>query len=165
VYLILPIPNTLKNTWKLNGVNVGTDSGSLTVLDSQLQLGSNQLLFTVVDNTPFVKVDNHDTAHLSSVVWTINKSSLGVDNITSKQLDFVIYPNPSSDNIFIETKNADLGNLQAQIIDGAGRAVLKQNLKKAEQYKIDISKLSSQTYTLNVYKDKILILSKKIIKE
>lgn len=165
VKLILPIPNTLNSTWKLNGVNVGTDSGSLTITDAQLKTGNNQLLYSVIDKTTNVQVDNHDTTHVSTIIWSINKTGLGVDNISSRQLDFVIYPNPSSDNIFIESKNADLGDLQADIIDGSGRLIAKQNLKKSNQYKIDISKLSSQTYTLNVYKDKVLIVSKKIIKE
>lgn len=165
VKLILPIPNTLKNKWILNGVNVGTDSESLTITDAQLKTGNNQLLFTVVDNTSFVRVDNHDTTHLSSIIWFIIKTDLGVDNISSRQLDFIIYPNPSSENIFIESKNVDLGDLQADIIDGSGRLVAKQNLKKSDQYNIDISKLSNQTYILNVYKDKVLVISKKIIKE
>lgn len=165
VNLILPIPNTLAASWKLNGTAIGTNSGVLTVNKTQLQMGNNQLTFNVVDNTTDVRIDNHSATHLTSITWTINRSNLGVSNIESQMYDFVVYPNPTNEYLQIGSKQKNLGELSAIITDMSGRIVSKLKLKESDNYKVDMKYLNNQTYNVSVYKGDALLFTKKIIKE
>lgn len=164
VNLILPIPNTLKSEWKLNGINIATDIGNVSILPNQLNIGTNNLLFSVYDNTTMVRTNNHSTVHLSTISWTINKTQLGVNDIRSSQFDFVLYPNPAEDFIIIESKSGFTEKVEVRITDVSGKLIKKQNVDLTKQEKIDISKLNSQNYFINVYQKGELILSKKMIK-
>jgi hypothetical protein len=58
----------------------------------------------------------------------------------------VLYPNPSSDNIFIKTNNVPLIN--ASIYDIRGRVLRTLNVYNTQDYKIDISNLEGAQYFL-----------------
>ena len=60
---ILPVPNTLVNSWTLNGTPLASTSNSVTITPAQLNTGNNTLLFSVTDNNPLIKVTNHNTVH------------------------------------------------------------------------------------------------------
>lgn len=164
VNLILPIPNTLNSSWKLNNISVGANLPTLTVTSAQLQNGNNQLLYTVVDDTSDVLTDNHSTLHFSTVAWTINKSSLGVQDVKGNEYSFVLYPNPTKDYVILESKSENLGDISVQIFDASGRLVSNQNFTNQDKYKIEMSDWNEGTYIVNVYKSKSLILSQKISK-
>ncbi len=165
VNLILPIPNTLAASWKLNGTAVGTNSGTLIINKNQLQIGNNQLTFNVVDNTTDVRVDNHSATHLTSITWTINRTNLGVSNVGSQIYDFVVYPNPTNDYLQIGSKQKNLGELSAVITDMSGRVISKLKLKESDNYKVDMKYLARATYVVSVYKDASLLFTKQVIKE
>jgi hypothetical protein len=99
VNLILPVPNTLKSEWKINGTTFQNDVNNITILPGQLNIGNNTVLFSVYDNTTMVRTNNHSTIHLSTISWTINKTELGISDLRSKQYDFTLYPNPAEDFI------------------------------------------------------------------
>jgi hypothetical protein len=69
-----PIPNTLNINWKLNKVNIGTNSNSIQIAVDALQSGSNNLTVVVQDNTSLLRVDNHAQTHSYSVSWTIENT-------------------------------------------------------------------------------------------
>lgn len=165
VNLILPIPNTLKSEWKLNNTSIATDVSDLTIQSTQLNIGNNTVLFNVYDSTTMVKTDNHSTIHLSTISWTINKTQLGINDIKSRQFDFILYPNPAQDFVIIESKSGFKEKVEVKITDASGKLVKKQNVDLAKQEKIDISKLNSQNYFVNVYQKGEMILSKKMIKK
>ncbi len=166
VNLILPEPSTLSSSWLLNGVDISTSLDQITIQKSQLQDGVNSLVFNVEDKTTDVRVDHHETLHISTVQWNIKKDNLSTDDLGAKQIDFKIYPNPTNQFIFIETKQK-LGNmLYAEVLDLSGKQVLtKRKLDASNKYAIDLGNLPHQTYLLNIYNDKTLIISKKIIKD
>lgn len=165
VNLILPIPNTLKSEWKLNNTSIATDVSDVTIQTSQLNIGTNSVLFNVYDNTTMVRTDNHSAIHLSTISWTINYTQLGIDDIRAKQFDFVLYPNPAEDFVIIESKSGFTEKVEVRIIDNSGKLIKKQNVDLNKQEKIDISKSISQNYLINVYQKGELILSKKMIKK
>ena len=164
VKLILPLPNTLKTEWKINNSNFATDVSNITVQPSQLNLGTNNILFSVYDNTTMVRTNNHSTIHLSTITWTINKTQLGVSDVKSNEYNFILYPNPSEDYIIIESKSIVNERIDVEISDNSGKLVKKQKINSSKQEKIDISKLNSQVYIINIYKKGEHILSKKMIK-
>ena len=164
VNLILPIPNTLKSEWKLNNTSIGKDVSSLTIQASQLTGGNNNVLFSVYDNTSMVRITNHNTLHLSTISWTIQKSTMGIADLHSKTFDFTLYPNPAQDFIIIESKSEFTAKSEVIITDGTGKVVKKQHVDLNKAEKIDISRLMTQDYFVNVYNNGALILSKKLVK-
>lgn len=164
VNLILPIPNTLKSEWKLNNSVIASDIGNLTIEPSQLNTGTNTLLFSVYDNTAMVRTNNHNTLHLSTISWTINKTGLGISDMRSRQFDFVLYPNPAEDFIIIESRSGFTEKAEVRITDTSGKLIKKQTVDLAKQERIDVSRLTSQIYFINVYNEGELILSSKMIK-
>ena len=60
----------------------------------------------------------------------------------------VLYPNPSSDTVFIKTTNIPL--IDAQIYDLSGRLIKTINFEQTQDYKIDVSNLETAQYFLNL---------------
>lgn len=163
---ILPIPNTLSNTWKLNGATLSATGNSLTVLPTQLNDGNNTLLFSVTDNTSMVKTDNHSTLHFTNVVWTLNKNSLGTTEITAQERRFSLYPNPTNDEFFIRGKSEFGKDLKITLHDTSGKQIpLYFMLKDPSTVHVDIRSLPSGVYFLSATENQSLIISQKIIKE
>lgn len=163
---ILPIPNSLKNTWTLNGTAQTETSSSLTLSPANFNLGLNTVLFSVTDNNPFLKVDNHATVHVGTISWTVNKT-LGAVDVTANQRNFTIYPNPVKSQIFIKDENKKLNNITVEIFDSSGRSLRTpkvQNISTGE-VAVNVEGLLPQNYVIKVYENKTLILTQKIIKE
>ena len=163
---ILPIPNTLVNTWTLNGTPLAVTSNTVTITPSQLNNGNNTLLFSVNDNTTLLKVDNHSTLHFTNVTWTLNKTSLGTSEIKTVERRYSIYPNPATNEFYIKGKQDFSKNIDVSLYDASGKRIpVKSELKDSSTIFVDINSLPTGIYTLSVTQDKELIISQKIIKE
>lgn len=162
--LILPIPNTLKSEWKINNTSIATDIDNITIQPAQLNFGINNILFSVYDNTSMVRTADHNTLHLSTITWTINKTQLGVSDVKSNEYNFILYPNPAEDFIVIESKSIINEKIDVEILDNSGRLIRKKTINSSKPEKIDISKLNSQNYIINIFRKGEHILSKKMIK-
>lgn len=77
-------------------------------------------------------------------------SSLSVQD--AKELHFVIYPNPTKDFIYIETKET---SLKIEIYDISGKICLVQELNKSTE-NINITNLSSGVYFLKATNNNIV---------
>ena len=163
---ILPIPNSLKNTWTLNGTAQTETSSSLTLSPANFNLGLNTVLFSVTDNNPFLKVDNHATVHVGTISWTVNKT-LGAVDVTANQRNFTIYPNPVKSQIFIKDENKKLNNITVEIFDSSGRSLRTPKVQTIStgEVAVNVEGLLPQNYVIKVYENKTLILTQKIIKE
>jgi hypothetical protein len=163
---ILPIPNTLVNSWTLNGTPLASTSNSVTITPSQLNNGNNTLLFSVNDNNPLLKINNHSTIHFTNVTWTLNKSTLKTVDIKAKERRFSVYPNPAENEFYIKGKQDFSKNVNVILHDMSGKLIpVKFDLKDASTLSVDINNLPVGTYSLSVTDDKELIISQKIIKE
>lgn len=164
--LIKPIPNTLESVWTLNASNFANDVDDISIIDTDLNTGTNSLTVVVNDVSSFLKVDNHETVHVYSVTWTITKSALGIDDITSDQNSFEItlYPNPSNRiiNLKIESRNAV--NLKVDIISLDGKKIKSTKISNYETNEVDISRFSQGIYIANFYSNNILLTSKRFVK-
>lgn len=163
---ILPIPNSLQNTWTLNGTAQTETSSSLTLNPANFNLGLNTVLFSVTDNNPFLRVDNHATVHVGTISWTVNKT-LGVVDVTANQRNFTIYPNPVKSQIFIKDENKKLNNISVEIFDSSGRSLRTPKVQTIStgEVSVNVEGLLPQNYVIKVYENKTLILTQKIIKE
>ncbi len=161
---ILPSPNTLVNTWALNGILLSETNSTITINPAQLNTGSNSLLFSVTDNTSFVRTDNHSTIHFSTVLWTLNKAPLGTTDIIVEKKEFSIYPNPSTNAFFIKGKKAFSSNLKINIADITGKNIpVKFELIDDTNIGVDTNGLASGTYIVSATENNKVIFSQKII--
>jgi hypothetical protein len=163
---ILPIPNTLVNSWTLNGTALASTSNSITISPSQLNSGNNTLLFSVNDNNPLLKVNNHSAVHFTNITWTLTKTTLKAVEVQAQERRFAIYPNPAANEFYIKGKQNFSKNVSVALYDASVKLIpVKSDLKDSETLFVDINNLPSGVYTLNVTQDKELIISQKIIKE
>ncbi|WP_027381198.1 peptidase M64 domain-containing protein [Chryseobacterium daeguense] len=163
---ILPVPNTLVNSWTLNGTPLASTSNSVTITPAQLNTGNNTLLFSVTDNNPLIKVTNHNTVHFTNLTWTLNKSTLRTFDVKAEERRFAIYPNPAKGEFYIKGKQSFSKNVELALYDASGRLIpVKFNLKDDVTLFVDINNIPSGNYMLNVSENKTLIISQKIIIE
>lgn len=151
--LIKPIPNTLSIKWQLDGNVFNTNLETYQINQTNLTNGMHTLTATVVDETPFVKTNNHATIHFNTVTWTIQKNSLGVStNAESNQIGISVYPNPSIDKLNIEINLEKSSNLSIELVDLNGKIIQtipnKEVSEGKNSYSFDVSKLSTGSYII-----------------
>lgn len=130
---------------ELQGFMIEDDGSFVGVGYGMLQSGSSQKLW-------FFKTDTN--------------AYLGFDNSAINENDFIrIYPNPTSDLINIELSNIIHSDIELALYDITGRKIIARKSTNSQKYVMDISKLSSGIYLLNVLTDAVNIKSVKIIKE
>ncbi|KMQ67202.1 von Willebrand factor A [Chryseobacterium sp. FH2] len=163
---IFPIPNTLTNSWTLNGTLLASTGNTLSITPSQLNSGNNTLLFSVTDGTSLIKVTNHSAVHFANVTWTLNKTTLGTSEIKAEERRFSIYPNPANNEFYIKGKQNFGKDIKVAFYDASGRVIpAKYEMKDASTIFVDINGIPSGVYTFVVTENKSLIVSQKIIKE
>jgi len=167
VSLILPNPNHLEYEWTLNGNVIDTENTQVSIHVDDLQPGANTLSFTVIDNTPLVRKDNHEVIHFEVVSWQINPT-VGIEDIEVFKSGFVVYPNPTAEVVYIKTHQLDTQELTFELVNLNGQVVKKEKITKDHLgvFTFETGKLSSQTYILNLYNQYGgFIYSHKIVKE
>jgi len=98
-----------------------------------------------------VNVDVADLAGNNSTTCSFQitvDSTLGNADAEFTASRVVLYPNPSSDTVFIKTANIPL--IDAQIYDLSGRLIKTINFEHTQDYKIDVSNLETAQYFLNL---------------
>nr|WP_315025744.1 M64 family metallopeptidase [uncultured Chryseobacterium sp.] len=163
---ILPNPNTLVNSWKLNGASLSATANTITITPTQLNNGNNTLIFSVTDNSPLLKVNNHSTLHFTNITWTLNKSALKVSKVAAREKGFSIYPNPTDGVFYIRGKQDFSRNVKVEVYDVSGKLIpAKSELKDSSTLWVDIQNVPAGSYLLNVKEDDQPIISQKLIKE
>ncbi|MEW4925108.1 M64 family metallopeptidase [Algibacter sp. 2305UL17-15] len=164
--LLHPTTNSLNREWTLNGSNFTNDVDAISLVETDLIEGNNTLTVVVHDDSPMLKVDNHNTTHVNTVTWTINYSTLGIDDITNTRNTYTIslFPNPTNAivNFKIESENAF--NIKVSIVSLDGKNIKTLNISDYENNQLNISDLNQGIYVTNFYADNVLIASKKLVK-
>lgn len=164
--LVKPLPNTLESSWTLNSNEFASDVDTISLLESDLNEGTNSLTVVVTDNTTLQRIDNHETIHAYTVNWSINISTIGIAEVTSEEnnLNISMFPNPSQDLVNFSYKNTLGSGLTIEIISLDGKKLLTTELSNNERSTIDISTFSAGVYLVNFYSNKVLIANKKLVK-
>jgi hypothetical protein len=108
---IKPIPNTLKVTWELNGVEIASATEAVTLTSMQLLLESNNLKVTVADTT---MISMKNTNYVFTYNWTITNAILPLEWVSftaraegkSNRLDWEI-AQPDNSSHFLVERSAD----------------------------------------------------------
>lgn len=164
--LVKPDPNTLESEWTLNAVSFASNVDDISILETDLTAGANTLTAIIHDNSNFLRVDNHDSFHVYSITWTINKSTLGIEAIESELKDYNIslYPNPTTSVLNLKFESLSVSNLKVDIMSIDGKIVKSTTLSNLENRQVDISNLSKGVYVTNFYSGNTRIASKRLVK-
>ena len=147
--LIKPQPNTLDSRWILNDNNLDINVDMVSILESDLIIGTNSLTAIIEDDSNFIDVDNHDIgSHIYTVEWTINYTTLGIKNLNStlNEYDILLYPNPTNNILNLKFESDNYQNLSIQIIGLDGKEVKTISVNGFGDTQIDIRNLSNGIY-------------------
>lgn len=154
--MILPIPNTLKMEWFLNGDPIATNVNQVTLEESALTGHNNVLEAIVTDTTALLRVAPSFTHHINKVVWNIkNEDGVGIEIDSENLKNHVkIYPNPARDFMNIEIGGLIHSDKVAlEVRDILGRLIWSKDLKvyhgEAEE-QLDLSSFVEGNYLLNI---------------
>jgi hypothetical protein len=164
--LIKPNPNTLRTEWIFNNSVRNLNEEEFILNEADLIQGLNTISVCVEDTTKNLRVDNHNSIHLSVVNWEIQSTTSIKDiSLSTTKMDINIYPNPFQDHLSIKFKQNLKENLKVEIIDILGRIQATEVFSPQECYSLNLSNLHIGYYIMNLYLDNTIIASTKIIKE
>lgn len=89
----------------------------------------------------------------------VDQTSVGLDDI-AKTIGFEIYPNPNTGLLKFSNLQYTNGDYNVKILDLYGKEVINEVLKE----ELDISSFDKGVYTLLLYKNKQLVVTKKVMK-
>ncbi|MBL7934388.1 MAG: T9SS type A sorting domain-containing protein [Bacteroidia bacterium] len=117
---------------------------------------------TQIKNTAYIYFDFNEPVVTNTTLNTI-ETLTGIQSHGSSQNSFDVYPNPSSSAIHIKIADVSIVSktYSIKIMDVLGKEILTTNYKE----EINISNLEKGIYFLSVYQNKLLIGTKKVIKE
>lgn len=165
--LIKPNPNTLESIWTLNAATFATNVDDISLMETDLNSGSNNLTVTVTDATSLLKVDNHETIHVYTVTWNITKSALGIEDIITEENRYNIkmYPNPGNSVIHLKLESDTDSKLKVEIVSLDGKRVKRASISAYQTKQLNIDHLSQGIYVVNFYSKNARIASKKLVKQ
>lgn len=102
--LYKPSPNTLRTRWFLNGKIICMNTDSMRLNPEHMVPGMNMVSFEVLDTTALIRSESHAITNTDTITWNVNKITSSLDNI-KRSHKFDVYPNPFSDELFIESVN------------------------------------------------------------
>ena len=164
--LIKTIPNTLASNWTLNGAQFAANVDRVSVVETDLNPGTNTLTALVIDATTLLRVDNHETIHAYTVSWSIDNSALGVQDINSlvNNINITVYPNPTQDVINLKFDSSLNTNLKVDILTLDGKKIVTETVSSSYVSKINMRGFSNGIYIAKFYTNNMLIATKKLVK-
>lgn len=106
--------------------------------------------------------DGIDNSEVFNLLVTVNEVVLG---LAKNDSNFLVYPNPVSNQISIESISLNEQNLQVQLIDLDGKVNLQKTINnRTIKQEIDLNDLSNGLYVLKIINNGKTVFSKKIIK-
>lgn len=167
--LLKPSPNTLQIKWVFDNSLVSLNTDEFTLSPDKLTSGKHTLSVSVYDTTTLSRSDNHTSAHLYQVTWTINQLITNTSITASMQeLDIQVYPNPFSKDLFINVSLENEAVINVDVTDISGKKI---NLIRENQSggsftkKVRMEDLKSGIYLLSFSLNDQVIFLKKIVKE
>lgn len=167
---VLPIPNTLKISWNLNGqdVQVGVNS-NYTLNYNNLQSGSNTLKATLIDTTASLRNSNHVSSHTYQITWNITKSNLTSTILSTQEADlqYSLFPNPTNNFTVFTVDFKEENDVILNVCSLEGQVLKSLSYKdiQAGPFSIELSAASldlpTGVYLLNLSTSKGITASEK----
>lgn len=147
------LPNTLKTNWKVDGISVASNVTLLHLDQTLLANGNHNVSVSVEDTTSLLRVDNHISVHLSTIIWNLNKSSAGF-NVLSKEneINLSMYPNPSNGQMNLSMNLEKSSDVTLQLMTSEGKVLetyfTNKLIESPFSMEINVSQLSSGSYKM-----------------
>ena len=167
---VLPIPNTLKIQWLLNGTPVKGNSPTYTVQAASIN-GTNQLQARLIDTTLLVRASNHLTQHVYLINWNLQKSLSGITvNSSTSEILYTIFGNPLTPESYLQYTLNEKTKVQLSLVDMNGKIVIIENEERINgtyQTSLNPKKygLAAGTYALNMIQNGVNVMQEKIVVE
>ncbi len=162
--LLEPQNSQLDIKWILNGSELNGEKSESLVLDKNLLIdGNNTLQAVVEDQTDFLRVDNHDQVHLSTVSWTINHSTLSIIDTQENRFKVVISPNPAQDIVQISLSDLFNSKFDLTVYDVSGKVIYQSEFNEST-IEFSTSEWSSGQYILKFTLDSGEVITQKLLK-
>jgi len=160
-----PTPNTLGLKWSLNGIVINHNDDSIWLNQNKLVHGINELQVLVEDATTLLRIDNHETIHIYSVLWTIDSTTLAIIDISEDHLNIEIFPNPTEDILNIKLNKKIEEKLIIKVFSITGQELITKTIYKyIDTISLNIKNLSSGIYIIKFQFGNGLVITRKIIK-
>lgn len=157
-------PNTLKTKWLLNNTAIATNTDSVTITPNSLLNGTNKLTLTVIDTIAYTKSETHQTGHLYSVLWTINKTASTSIYQLDNEVKIDISPNPVADMLNINYTLLNDSYIEINVFNQQGQRFKSiPNSKKTmgtHSQTIDVSNMPIGLYWVQIQVGKHIITDK-----
>lgn len=130
--LVQPSPNTLKVTWKRDGVVFGGNTAQVTVPQALLAGGAHTIWAEVLDTTTASHSTSHLMIHRYVVQWQVQGTLTGIKlSASSAEYKIETYPNPVTDVLNIAYTLSKATDVHLTVLDATGRRL--KTLTKARQ--------------------------------
>jgi hypothetical protein len=73
-----------------------------------------------------------------------------VSSIDELEIQALIYPNPASHTLWVKLEQLPIGQVQAELLDVAGRRVLLQTSEATQELQLPLINLANGSYTLRL---------------
>lgn len=87
----------------------------------------------------------------------------GVDHIATKETSFSVYPNPTSDNLFVGSPDGSLIR-SVRLIDQVGRAILSEATQSNTVLQLNVSGIHPGVYILQIQSERATFTEKVVIR-
>jgi hypothetical protein len=141
---VLPVPNTLKTTWQLDGTAFAWNVDTATLQASSLTTGTHTLLSTVIDTTLLSRSVNHISVHIYNTQWTISRVT-GISAPELYRANLKVFPNPTANDLVVKYELEKKANVAIELLSPDGKRILrherKAQLPGIHSFTIDTRKL------------------------
>jgi len=171
--LLKPTPNTLKVTWKRDGVTFGGNTEQETVPLALLTGGNHTIRAEVIDTTTSSHaVSPHRITHRYVVQWDIENTVTGTQ-LTASTAEYKVetFPNPVADVLNLGYTLSKASEVRLTVVDAAGRRVktLSRGRQAAGNYSYELRSeelglKQAGVYTLVLDIDG-MVFSRQLVKE
>lgn len=87
-----------------------------------------------------------------------------IDDLPELKFAVTAFPNPTSDFVFLKIEIQDVKNLQYQLTDSKGTTLIRKKISSSTE-EIDVHNFSSGIYLLEVFENKSILKTFKILKQ
>ena len=166
VSLILPTPNTLETVWLLNDVVYANNSNTVTLEDADMQEDENTLSVLVTDNSSLLRIENHETIHVSTVTWLVNRATLStsITEAAAKNYSISLTPNPANSVLNLKFESNTVNALKVVVTSIDGKRIQELEISKFENTTLNTSGYTSGVYIVNFYDGNVRLASRKFVK-
>ncbi len=151
--IMLPVPNTLKIDWTLNGSIMEMNKDHYLLLKNKLNPGINNISVTVYDTTGFLRIPNYSTTNFSKINWQIKNDVTGLNSQNQKDhLKVQMYRQQEElvvqlcvDNT-IELLGISIYNINAFCLTNMS---LNKKIEECEDFRVSINNFSDGIYLVH----------------